>query len=174
MTPADHRYNRGARALHWVIALLIIANLASGLLNEALEDTIRLIPTHKAIGMTVLALTLVRIAWRLNWRAPHAPASLSRLQALLARGVQAAFYGLMLAMPITGWVMASAGKYPLTWFGLFDLPKLAVARTDSAYLVSREAHEVLGWLFAALVILHIAAALRHHFILRDGVLKRMM
>lgn len=173
MSEAEQRYNRGARALHWLMALLIIANLIGGLLNEALEDVIRLIPTHKAIGMTVLALTVVRILWRFTWRHPAYPASVTRWEAFTARAVQAVFYGLMLIMPVTGWIMASAGKYPLSWFGLVDLPKLAVTRSDPAYMIGREAHEILGWLFLALVILHVGAALRHHFILNDPVLKRM-
>lgn len=174
MMIAADRYNRGARALHWIIAVLVIGNIAGGLLHEAVEDTINLIPLHKSAGMTVLALTLVRIAWRFTWRAPPHPAGTSRAEAVAARAVHLVLYGLMLAMPLSGWIMASAGKYPLTWFGLFDLPKLAVTRTDPAYLVGREAHELLGWLFAALAVLHIAAALRHHFILRDRVLERML
>ena len=171
---AAERYNRTARALHWTIALLVIGNIVGGLLHETIEDTINLIPLHKSVGMTVLALTLVRIGWRFTWRAPLHPASMTRLEVAAARGVHIVFYGLMLAMPLSGWIMASAGKYPLTWFGLVDLPKLAVTRADPAYLVGRQAHEVLGWLFAALVILHVAAALRHHFLLRDRVLERMV
>lgn len=174
MTDHAERYNRGAQALHWTIAALVIANLASGLLNDALEDVIRLIPIHKSIGITVLGLTLARIAWRFTWRAPPHPAGIRGLEIAAAKGVHLMFYGLMLAMPVSGWIMASAGKYPLNWFGLADLPKLAVARTDPAYLVAREAHELLGWLFVALAILHIAAALRHHFLLKDNVLRRMM
>lgn len=170
----DERYNRGARALHWIIAVLVIGNLAGGLLHDALEDTINLMPLHKSIGMTVLALTVVRIAWRFTWRAPVHPAAMSRIDVAAARGVHLLFYGLLLAMPLSGWIMASAGKFPLTWFGLADLPKLAVTRADPAYAIGHEAHEILGWLFAALVILHVAAALRHHFILRDMVLERML
>jgi cytochrome b561 len=174
MMIAAERYNRAARALHWIIAVLVIGNIVGGLLHDALEDIINLMPLHKSAGMTVLALTLVRIAWRFTWRAPPHPAGTSRAEAVAARVVHLVFYGLLLAMPLSGWIMASAGKYPLTWFGLFDLPKLAVTRADPAYLVGREAHEVLGWLFAALAVLHIAAALRHHFVLRDEVLKRML
>lgn len=171
MTP--ERYNRGARALHWIIAALVIGNLAGGLLHDALEDVVNLIPAHKAIGMTVLALSLVRIGWRLSWRAPAYPAGISRSAIGAAKAVHAAFYALLLAMPLTGWVMASAGKYPLTWFGLFDIPKFAVSRADPAYIVSHEAHELLGWLFVALALVHVVAALHHHFVLRDGVLARM-
>ncbi len=173
MADTSQRYDRVARLLHWSIALLVLANLASGLLHEPLEGVVRLTPLHKSIGMTVLALTLARIAWRFTWRAPPHPAGTSRLEAAAARGVHALFYGLMLAMPVSGWVIASAGKYPLTWFGLADLPKLAVTRDDQAYLVAHEAHALLGWLFLALAALHVAAALRHHFVLRDGVLARM-
>lgn len=174
MSDGAARYNAGARALHWIMAVLILFNLASGLLNEALEDTIRLIPTHKAIGMTVLGLTVVRILWRFTWTAPAYPASVTRREKAAARSVQGLFYGLMLAMPVSGWIMASAGKYPLSWFGLADIPKLAVTRADPAYLIGREAHELLGWLFVALVVLHVAAALRHHFLLRDRVLETML
>lgn len=167
------RYNRTARALHWSIAVLVIANLAGGLLHDALEDVVNLIPAHKAVGMTVLALTLVRIGWRVTWRAPAYPGTMSRAAIGAAHALHAAFYALLLAMPLSGWIIASAGKYPLTWFGLFAIPKLAVTRGDPAYLVGHEAHEVLGWLFLALVLVHVAAALRHHFVLRDGVLARM-
>lgn len=173
MTDAAERYNAVARALHWIIAALIIGNLAGGLLHDALEDVINLMPLHKASGMTVLALSLVRIAWRFTWRAPAYPDGMSGLEILAAMATHLLFYGLMLAMPVTGWIMASAGKYPLSWFGLFDLPKLPVTREDPLYEIGHEGHELLGWVFLALVALHLVAALRHHFILKDNVLRRM-
>ena len=168
------RYDQIARALHWVMAALLIGNLAGGLLHDALEDTINLMPLHKSIGLTVLALTLVRIGWRFGWQAPPYPPAMPPWQIAAARGVQAVFYGLMLAMPLSGWVMASAGKYPLNWFGLVDVPKFAVAKQSALYLASRQGHEVLGWLFVGLIALHVAAALRHHVILKDRVLERML
>jgi cytochrome b561 len=171
--PAE-RYNRLARALHWTIAVLVLGNIAGGLLHDTIKDTVNLMPIHKASGMTVLALTLVRVAWRFTWRAPAHPVGMSALEGLAAKGTHLVFYGLMLAMPVSGWLMASAGKYPLMWFGLFDLPKLPVTRDDPLYDVAHEAHELLGWLFLALAVLHIAAALRHHFLLRDSVLRRML
>lgn len=173
MSAAEQRYNRGARALHWLIAVLVIANLSTGLFHEYVDDTIRLIPTHKATGMTILALSVARVLWRFTWRHPAYPETVKRWEAFTARSVQAVFYALMIVMPVTGWIIASAGKYPLAWFGLFDLPKLPVSREGSAYAVGHPMHEYLGWLFAALVVLHVAAALRHHFILKDGVLRRM-
>lgn len=173
MTDTAQRYNRVARALHWIIAALIIGNLAGGLLHDALEDVINLMPLHKASGMTVLALSLVRIAWRVTWRAPAHPKGMSGLEVLAAKATHLLFYGLMLAMPVTGWIMSSAGKYPLSWFGLFDLPKLPVTRESTLYEIGHEGHELLGWLFLALVVLHVGAALRHHFLLKDNVLRRM-
>lgn len=170
--PAE-RYNGVARTLHWIIAALILGNIAGGLLHDALEDIINLMPLHKASGMTVLALSLVRIAWRLTWRAPAPPAGMSGPAVLAAKATHAAFYGLMLALPVTGWTMSSAGKYPLSWFGLFELPKLPVTREDALYGIAHEGHELLGWLALVLAMLHIGAALRHHFLLKDNVLQRM-
>ena len=170
---SDERYNAVARALHWIIAVLIIGNIAGGLLHEPLEDVVNLMPLHKASGLTVLVLSLVRIAWRLTWRAPAQPAGMSAFEVFAAKTTHIVFYALMLAMPLTGWIMASAGKYPLSWFGLFDWPKLAVTRESPVYGIAHEGHELLGWLTLALVVLHVGAALRHHFLLKDNVLRRM-
>ncbi|MGX7926548.1 cytochrome b [Tsuneonella sp. HG094] len=172
--PDAVRYNAVARTLHWTIALLVVFNLASGLVNEALENTVRLIPLHKAVGLTILVLTLVRIGWRLTWARPPYPVTMSRAEVGAAQAVHVIFYILMLAMPLTGYVMASAGKYPLEWFGLFDVPKAAIVRDSAVYTLSRTAHGLFGWLFLGLALLHVAAALRHHFVLRDEVLRRML
>lgn len=168
------RYNRVARVLHWLMAALIIGNLAGGMLHDTIKDTINLMPLHKSAGLSVLALTLVRIGWRLTWQPPPYPPAMGAWQIRAAQGVQAAFYALMLALPLTGWVMASAGQYPLTWFGLLDVPKLGVMRDSALHLTSRSGHEALGWLLIALVAVHVAAALRHHLILKDRVLERML
>lgn len=167
------RYNGVARALHWTIAVLVIANLLTGFFHTPLEDTVRLIPYHKAIGITVLALSLARIAWRFTWTRPPYPDTMSNTEIFAAKSVHRLFYVLIVAMPLSGWIMASAGKYPLEWFGLFAIPKFTVTRDDALYTLGREAHGILGWLFLMLVILHVGAALRHHFLLRDQILQRM-
>jgi len=92
---------------------------------------------------------------------------------LAAKATHRAFYALMLALPLTGWAMASAGKSALSWFGLFDWPKLPVTRDNPLFGIAHEGHELLAWLALALVILHVGAALRHHFLLKDNVLRRM-
>lgn len=167
-------YHRVARWLHWSIALLIIANILIGLVHDALDKTVPLIPAHKAIGMTVLALTLLRILWRITHRAPPLPSAMPGWEKGAAHGLHALFYALMLVLPLSGWVMASANTYPLRWFGLFAIPKLAVAKGQPLVELSRAAHGPLGFVFGALIVLHVGAALRHHFILKDGVLRRML
>jgi cytochrome b561 len=167
-------YGRVARALHWSIAVLVIANIALGLFHDGLGNLFPAMPIHKAIGVTVLALTLVRIGWRLGHAPPPLPAAMPRWEKRAARTTHLAFYALLLVLPLSGWVMSSAGKYPLTWFWLFDIPKFAVTKGDAAVGLSRSAHEALGLAFAALAALHVAAALRHHFVLEDRVLRRML
>ncbi|MEO1969858.1 MAG: cytochrome b [Sphingomonadaceae bacterium] len=168
------RYNRAARILHWLIALMVIANLLSGFLHDQLAPYFRLMPLHKSTGLTILILSFIRLGWRAAWRRPPYPASVGRTEIAVANAVQATFYGLMIAMPVTGWIIASAGKYPLSWFGLADITKFQVDRNAAIYHTSHGMHEILGWLFLALIVLHVAAGLRHHLLLRDNVLRRMV
>jgi cytochrome b561 len=167
------RYHAVARALHWTMAALIVFNLASGLLHDALEDSVQLIPVHKATGILILTLTLVRIGWRLANPPPPLPAHVGGSERAAAHAAHIGLYALMLAMPISGWIMSSAGRYPISFYGLFEVPKFAVTREDAIAGIARNGHGLLGWVLLALVLLHVAAALRHHFILRDGVLRRM-
>lgn len=160
-------YSRGAIAFHWTIAVLVIANLliGFGLLSG--------MPTHKAIGITVLVLTVARVGWRIAHRPPPLPADVPAWQARVAQLTHWLLYALMLAMPLTGWLMVSNGETlrPLTWFGLFDIPYLTISRRAGD--IGHEGHELLAIPFAALVLLHIAAAMKHHLIDRDSVLVRM-
>ncbi|MES1975547.1 MAG: cytochrome b [Pseudomonadota bacterium] len=169
------RYSRGAIWLHWVIAVLVIVNLLIGLLHESLLDGVKgAIPLHKSIGITVLALTLARIAWRLGHRPPPLPASMTGWSRLAAHAAHAGLYALLLALPLTGWIMTSGAKVPrpTSFFGLFDLPLLPVSRALGG--AAHESHGLLGWVMLLLVGIHVAAALRHHFMLRDSVLARMI
>lgn len=171
--PADGvaRYSTVAMWFHWTIAVLVIANLAIGLLHESLlRGTMG---AHKAIGLTVLLLTAARVAWRVAHRPPPLPAHTPAWERGAAHATHWTLYLLMIAMPVTGWLMVSgaAERRPLTWFGLFDLPYLPVGKEAGA--AGANAHGVLGWLMLGLVVLHVAAALRHRLVLRDQVLARM-
>ncbi|QGP79800.1 cytochrome b [Sphingobium sp. CAP-1] len=168
------RYTSVARALHWIIAILIIGNLAFGFAHDALPKDWAVMPVHKSIGLTVLALTLLRLLWRLTHPAPPLPAAMPLWEKGAAHATHILFYALMLILPLSGWIMSSAGTRPLNWFFLFDVPKFAVAKDDAIVGLSRGAHELLPWLWVALIALHVGAALRHHFMLKDDVLRRML
>ncbi|KQT34643.1 cytochrome B [Sphingomonas sp. Leaf412] len=167
------RYSRVAIAFHWTVALLVVVNLASGIGGDAVPALGALFPLHKAIGITVLVLTLGRVLWRLGHRPPALP-PLPAWERVAAHATHWTLYALLIVMPLSGWAMASnpERRRPLTWFGAFDIPYLPVSKAASG--VGHEAHELLGWLMLALVLLHVAAALRHHLVLRDRVLARML
>jgi cytochrome b561 len=169
----DQRYSGVVIAFHWIIALLVIVNLAVGLLHDAVPALRSWMPGHKAIGVTILFLTAGRLAWRLAHRAPPLPASTPAWEKGLAHATHWTLYALLVLMPLSGWAMVSGTdkRRPLDWFGLFDIPYLPVSTAIGG--AAHEAHELLGWLMLGLVVLHVAAALRHHLILRDGVLARM-
>ena len=172
-TPAD-RYSTGAIWFHWIIAALIIFNIIVGIFHEGVPALRALMPAHKAIGIAVLVLTIGRIAWRFGHRPPPFSAQLAAWERTAAVTVRRIFYALMLLMPLSGWIMVSASKHPkpVGWFGLFDVPLLPVAHAAGS--PAGITHMVLGYLFAALALLHILGALRHQLVLRDSVLGRMI
>ncbi len=178
-------YSRAAIALHWLIALLILANLAGGLWADTLLQSddpaqrrlgFEIIQVHKSIGLTVLVLTLVRIAVRLANPPPPLPAHMTRTERTLARISHGGFYLLMLALPLSGWWMVSASPLglPTFWFGLFEWPHLPVPSGRGPAEAAGSVHEVLGWMMAGLLVLHVLAALKHHWMDRDDVLARML
>lgn len=169
--PRNERYSTVAIAFHWTIALLVLINLAIGLAGMPFPGGMA---SHKAIGITVLVLTLGRVLWRLAHRPPPLPGTVSPAERGVAHATHWFIYFLLVALPLSGWLMVSgtAKRRPLDWFGLFDLPYLPVGK--AAGDAGHAAHGLLGWIMLALVVLHVAGALRHHFLLRDRVLGRML
>jgi cytochrome b561 len=165
-----------AKAFHWAMALLILAQIALGLTaaNWHLSPTqIRLFFWHKSIGMLILALLALRLAWRLANPTPALPAGTPAWERAAARGGHALLYALMLALPVTGWIVNSAANIPFRIFYVVPLPALVApdkALADSMALV----HRGLFVLLALVLIAHIGAALRHHFVKRNDVLVRML
>lgn len=165
-------YSRIARLLHWAMAVLIIGNLAGGLLHDIAPRLI--MPLHKSTGLLILALALVRIGWRLTHRPPAFPAVMAGWERTLASVTHGLFYALIVVIPLSGWIMASAGDGPLDFYGLFPVMKFDVVKDSALWDVAHEGHELLAFAMIGLLVLHIGAALRHHFVLKDGMLARML
>lgn len=182
---ARSSYSKIAITLHWLIAILIIGNFAGGLLmGELLDSSVpeqrrlgfTIVQLHKSFGLTVLVLTLLRLAVRLFSPPPPLPAHMTAIERLLSKLTHWAFYFLMIMLPVTGWAMVSASPIglPTIWFGLFEWPHLPVPPSREGAAAASEAHEILAYTGAALVVLHVAAALKHHYFDRDDVLARML
>jgi cytochrome b561 len=169
----EARYTRVAVALHWLIAALIVVNLVIGFFHDdvskASQPTVMTI--HKSIGFSVLALSLARLAWRLTHRPPAADAVLKRWEATLAALTQWVFYALMIALPVTGWVLTSGGGRATKFFWLFTIPPLGVDKATGKEF--GEIHEYLGWTMLVLLLLHVAGALTHQLQGHRQVLGRM-
>ena len=175
--PAAARYSRTAIALHWIIAALILFTLPLGVYgaNVAGDLARTAKDIHKPIGILILALTLGRVGWRLGHKPPPLPDHMSAAMRRIARGTHVAFYVLLLVLPLSGWWLSSAvpTRHPIS-FGAFAVPFLPVPRNFPSIGISHTAHVVLGFAMIGLVALHIAAALKHHYADRDGVLTRML
>jgi cytochrome b561 len=170
-TPA---YTRTAVALHWLMALMIVGSFGVGVYMADLPRSPTkglLFDAHKSAGATILALAALRLLWRLAHR-PPADLPMPRWQRRAAHAAHAALYLLFFAVPLAGWAYSSAAGYPLVWFGVWPLPDFVpVNRTlaDSFKLV----HKVLAFALGATVVAHVAGALKHQFVDRDGLMRRM-
>ena len=167
-------YGLIARCLHWLVAALIVYQyvLAERAAAATLFQRLGILATHKSVGISILLLVLVRLAWRLSGPQPAAPPGEPPLRHALARISHGLLYALTVALPLSGWLMSSAANTPVSYFGLLTLPDLvppSEAWMDRLVLI----HVSLFWLLASLVTIHSAAALYHHFVLRDDVLRRM-
>lgn len=175
----EDRYGAVAIVLHWAMAVLLLALAGSGWYMVRLPDVgfdgwkITLILAHKAAGMLALAFVVLRLAWRWCNVLPRLVDGLPDWQQVAARFVHLAFYAFMFAVPLTGWLMSSAGGYPLPFFGLFEVPDL-VAPDEFLFRTLIDVHRWLAYALALLLVLHAGAALRHHVQLRDDTLRRML
>ncbi|CAJ4331460.1 cytochrome b [Burkholderia pseudomallei] len=164
-----------ARLLHWVMAAMIVSMLfvGAGMVTTVSGRHAALVAMHKPLGVAVLVLACVRVAVRLSSRPPALPADLPGWQKFAAYGSHLVLYALMIAMPLVGWAMLSAGGYPVTLGGGVRLPSIVPA--DAVWFAwLRHAHRWLAYLFFATFLAHFAAALYHGMIRRDGVLRAMV
>ena len=168
------RYTGTAIALHWLLAIAIAAVFIVGLYMTSLPlspQRLKLYNWHKWAGVTILALSALRLLWRLAHR-PPADVPMPAWQQRAAHGTHALLYLLFFAVPLVGWAYSSAAGFPIVVFGVLPLPDFVPADKLLAQAI-KPWHERLAWLMALLVVAHGAAALKHHFIDRDGLLSRM-
>jgi cytochrome b561 len=175
---AAERYSRGAVILHWLIAVLIVLNfVAAGVAEDMPKaEAAQVMANHKAIGITILLLTLVRLGWRFVRPPPPLVETLKAWEAAVAKVTHTLFYFLMVAIPVAGWGLHSAasGGKPVSVFGIFAMPALPVGHDKPTIGVFHEAHELTAGLMFLLFWLHVAAALKHQFLDKDATLRRML
>ena len=167
-------YGKIAIGLHWVMAFLLICLLVLGLYMVRLPiglEKLKLYGWHKEYGMLALMLVIVRLTWRLANKTPYL--NIPLLEKIAARTVHWLFYVFMFALPITGWLITSAAGLPVSFFGLFVLPNL-VSSDSQSIAFYEQIHQWLGYGLIATFFLHTAAALKHHFINKDDILRRML
>jgi cytochrome b561 len=173
------RYGTVAMILHWLIAAAIIGMLIVGKYMHELDDNsaakFALYQLHKSTGITILVLTVFRIVWRLLHPVPPLPAGMPVWERWAAHGSHFLLYAFMLGLPLSGWLRVSTDRMgiPTLWYGLFEVPHFPVV-SDRLTHWMHEVHELMGDALIILLIVHVGAALKHHFWDRDNVLKRML
>ncbi|HEX6733408.1 MAG TPA: cytochrome b [Azonexus sp.] len=170
------RYTPTAITLHWLMALLIFGLLALGFYMQDLPlspEKLKLYSWHKWAGVTAFVLVLARLAWRLTHRPPALPENMPKVMQLAAHAGHLALYALMLAIPLSGWLMSSAKGFQTVWFGVLPIPDL-LAKDKALGDLLQTVHMSLNLLFVVVIAGHVGAALKHHFIDKDDILTRML
>lgn len=169
-------YTRTAKALHWLMAILLFGLLALGFYMHDLPlspEKLKLYSWHKWAGVTAFVLVWLRLMWRVSHLPPALPASMPKFMQLAAHGGHLMLYLLMIAIPLSGWLMSSAKGFQTVWFGVLPIPDLLDKNKETGDLLAL-VHKSLNLLFVAVLAGHIGAALKHHFIDKDDILTRML
>ena len=165
-----------AQALHWGIVLLVLCQFVVGFYAKPLPlgiERLQMLTFHKSVGITTFVLVLIRLGWRFYTPAPPLPAGMPRWQKLLAHLSHLLLYGLLLVLPILGWLTSNASNLTVRWFYLFNLPNLTGPDRQLAR-ITKDLHDAGAWLLLAVVCAHVGAAFWHELVLKDGVLRRML
>jgi cytochrome b561 len=169
------RYTSTAMALHWLLALAILGSFSLGLYMADLPlspQRVKLFNWHKWAGVTILALSALRLLWRLTHR-PPADVPMPTWQQRASHVAHRALYLLFFAVPLAGWAYSSAAGFPIVWFGVLPLPDFVPVDKALAEAI-KPLHGALAWALIGVAALHIAAALKHQFVDRDGLIDRML
>lgn len=181
MSSEAKRYNAVAILLHWAIFVLLVITVRIGWSAEDLDKAARLqaMQFHKSFGLTILLLSVFRLVWRHINPPPAPPANMSARDLLIMKLTHIAFYGLMLGIPLLGWLLISTSgyKFPTMFWGMFEWPVLPLSEQSFSkplHEVAEFLHSKFVWLGIVLMVLHVAAALKHQFVDKDGILGRMI
>jgi cytochrome b561 len=174
MTGAHQRFTPLQRLLHWLMAVCIVSMLfiGVGMVSTIMPKYLTLVSIHKPLGIAILVLALIRLAVRFRYGAPALPADLPEPMKLAAELSHYALYALMIGMPLIGWAMMSTAAYPIVLYPGWNLPPI-LPQSDSLHALLWDAHFYLAFVFFALILLHVAAALFHALVRRDGVFEAM-
>lgn len=174
MKPALQHFTFLQRTLHWLMAACILTMLfiGVGMVSSVAPKYLTLIGIHKSLGIVILALALIRLGVRWRYGAPALPADLPEPLKLAAYLSHYLLYALMIGMPLLGWAMLSAANYPIVLFGGLHLPAIT-PQSERLHTLLWDAHFYLAFVFFALVLMHLAAALFHALVRRDGVFQSM-
>ena len=170
------RYTGVAIGLHWLIGLAILVSLGVGLymVDLSLSPTkLRLYSWHKWAGVTIFSLVLIRCTWRITHPTPPLPTDMPKWQRVIAEGTHYVLYALMIAIPLTGWLMSSAKGFQTVYFGVLPIPDLLDKNKELGETLTL-VHRYLNYMMIAIIVAHIGAALKHHFIDKDDILRRML
>jgi len=177
-TASTTGYTSTAKLLHWLVASLVVVQFVLANLAERAEDAddlvseLALFANHRSVGITILALIIIRLLWRWRNPPPPLPETVPRWQLMASRVSHYSLYGILLVMPISGWLMSSAADVSVTWFNLVNLPDFIAPNHDREEFFEG-IHELLATLLFVIASLHILAALKHGLFDKDGVLQRM-
>jgi cytochrome b561 len=172
---ANHNYTSTAKTLHWLMAALLFGLLALGFYMHDLPlspEKLKLYSWHKWAGVTAFLLLAIRLLWRMTHRPPALPDSMPKLMQFAAHAGHLMLYGLMIAIPLSGWLMSSAKGFQTVYFGVLPIPDLLDKNKELGDLLAL-VHQSLNILFIVILVGHIGAALKHHFIDKDDILTRM-
>ncbi|MFZ2268210.1 MAG: cytochrome b [Azonexus sp.] len=169
-------YTPTAKSLHWLMAILFFGLLALGFYMQGLPlspEKLKLYSWHKWAGVTAFLLVWLRLFWRITHRPPALPASMPKVMQFAAHAGHLALYLLMIGIPLSGWLMSSAKGFQTVWFGLLPIPDLLDKNKELGNLL-QTVHMGLNLFFVAVILGHIAAALKHHYLDKDDILSRML
>lgn len=176
LTNTGDRYGSISQTLHWLIVALVLVQYTLGIYAHDLPVSLErlvLIARHKSFGITIFGLMLLRLAWRLYSPPPPLPASGPKWQILAARLSHMMLYLLLLLIPVIGWLLSSASNLTVSWFGMISLPNLVAPDHAVAHWLLLT-HQTLAWFLLFIIVIHICAAVWHHWIVKDDVMLRML